>query len=141
MNGNSATRPPSTARSAVMRAVRSVDTAPELIVRRLVYSLGFRYRLYRKDLPGTPDLAFISLQKLIFVHGCFWHGHSCKRGNRIPKTNRNYWKKKIKRNMERDKTVKRQLSRLEWKSISIWECEINNRRPEIEKKILRFLRS
>lgn len=124
-----------------MRAVHSADTGPELLVRQLVYSMGFRYRLYRKDLPGTPDLVFPPLQKVIFVHGCFWHGHSCTRGSRVPKTNRSYWKRKIGRNRDRDKVARRELSRLGWKALAIWECEITDGSPKIEAKIVRFLRS
>lgn len=91
-------------RSEIMRRVRSTNTTPELIIRRLVHSLGFRYRLHKKDLPGKPDLVFSGKRKVIFVHGCFWHGHKCKRGNRPPKDNREYWEKKINANMKRDKS-------------------------------------
>lgn len=131
----------SAARSAIMRSVRSVDTGPEMFIRRLVYSMGFRYRLYRKDLPGTPDLVFSPLRKVIFVHGCFWHGHSCKRGSRLPKTNRSYWRKKIERNIKRDKAARRELSRLGWKVLAIWECEMTGGKSKIEKKIARYLQS
>src|ERR1700735_5319447 len=85
-------------RSSTMRAVKSKDTRPEMHVRRIVYALGYRYRLHRKDLPGKPDLAFIGRRKAIFVNGCFWHGHDCPRGSRAPKTNQAYWTAKISRN-------------------------------------------
>lgn len=113
-------------RSRIMRAVLSKDTAPELAVRKFVHSLGYRFRLHRADLPGKPDLTFASLRTVIFVNGCFWHGHSCKRGNRQPKTNAEYWYAKICRNRERDAKVKRTLSSHGWRVITVWECEANN---------------
>ena len=88
-------------RSRTMRAVKGRDTKPEMAVRRLLHRMGYRYRLHRKELPGRPDIVFGSRRKVIFVHGCFWHGHSCKRGNRLPKTNAEYWQTKIARNVER----------------------------------------
>ena len=112
-------------RSRIMRAVRSRDTKPEMTVRRLVHSMGYRYRLYRKDLPGKPDLAFISRRKAIFVHGCFWHGHDCPRGSREPKTNRDYWIPKIAKTRERDKATMERLQKMDWKTLVIWECEID----------------
>src|SRR5208337_3840255 len=93
---------PSETRSNTMRAVKSRDTKPEMIVRRMVHAMGKRYRLHRDDLPGKPDLTFPRLRKIIFVHGCFWHGHDCKRGARQPKDNAGYWSKKISRNKDRD---------------------------------------
>ena len=84
-----------------MRAVKGRDTKPEMTVRRLLHRMGYRYRLHRKDLPGKPDIVFGPRRKVIFVHGCFWHGHSCKRGSRVPKSNAEYWKEKIARNIER----------------------------------------
>ena len=88
-----------------MRAVKSHDTKPELLVRRAIHCMGYRYRLHRKDLPGKPDVVFPSRKKIIFVHGCFWHGHDCARGARMPKSNRSYWVSKISRNRERDAPV------------------------------------
>lgn len=96
-------------RSRTMRAVRSANTKPEMIVRRMLHNAGFRYRLHRADLAGKPDLVFVSRRKVIFVHGCFWHGHGCKRGARVPKTNQNYWINKIERNRERDQKNTRAL--------------------------------
>ena len=90
-------------RSRTMRAVKGKDTGTEMTVRRIVHRMGFRYRLHRKDLPGKPDLVFGPRRKVIFVHGCFWHGHTCKRGDRTPRKNRRYWTKKIARNKERDR--------------------------------------
>ena len=111
-------------RSEVMRRVRSVDTKPEMAVRRLCHAMGYRYRLHRRDLPGKPDLVFPARRKAIFVHGCFWHGHDCKRGARVPKNNRNYWVRKVSRNRERDLTNRDLLDVLGWGILVVWECEV-----------------
>ena len=125
-------------RSRIMRAVKSRDTAPEMTVRRLVYSMGYRYRLHRKDLPGKPDLAFKRRRKVIFIHGCFWHGHDCKRGARVPKNNREYWETKIARNRERDKQHDEDLKREGWRVFVVWECQISE--PEaVTERIKSFL--
>jgi len=113
-------------RSRIMRAVKSCDTGPELIVRRLAHSMGYRFRLHRRDLPGKPDLVFPRLRKIIFVHGCFWHGHDCLRGARVPKGNHEYWMKKIAKNRDRDRSVREALTGLGWKITVLWECELNN---------------
>jgi DNA mismatch endonuclease (patch repair protein) len=118
--------PPSETRSATMRAVKSKDTAPEMQVRRLVHSLGYRYRLHLEALPGKPDLVFPRLKKVIFVHGCFWHGHSCSRGNRLPKTNCEYWQAKIGRNRTRDEQHLMKLQSLGWEVLSVWECDLQD---------------
>jgi DNA mismatch endonuclease (patch repair protein) len=120
-------------RSRIMRAVKGRDTGPEMIVRRLVHSLGYRYRLHRADLPGKPDLAFPSRRKAIFVHGCFWHGHSCARGARVPKTNTIYWSAKIGRNRCRDANSQRQLRALGWEPLVVWECETRDAGPLADK--------
>ena len=117
---------PSEKRSWIMRRVREKNTSPELKVRSLIHRLGFRFRLHRKDLPGKPDLVFPSRKKIIFVHGCFWHGHHCARGHRVPKTNSEYWIEKIQRNMERDSKHQSDLKAMGWDILVIWECEINN---------------
>jgi DNA mismatch endonuclease (patch repair protein) len=122
-----------------MRAVKAKDTTPEMQVRRFVHSLGFRYRLHRKDLPGKPDLVFAKLKSVIFVNGCFWHGHSCKRGCRVPKTNRSYWVKKIAGNAERDAANLRDLKPLGWRSLIVWECELTGKRKRTESLIRNFL--
>ncbi|WP_020187906.1 very short patch repair endonuclease [Methylopila sp. 73B] len=118
--------PPETpeARSAVMRAVKSRDTKPEMLVRRAAHALGYRFRLHRKDLPGSPDLVFPARKKVIFVHGCFWHGHECARGARTPKTNTDYWRAKIARNVARDARARSALDALGWETLTIWECEL-----------------
>lgn len=113
-------------RRRAMQAVRSVDTGPEWTVRRLVHSMGYRYRLHAKDLPGKPDLVFPGRKKAIFVHGCFWHGHSCPHGARQPMTNVEYWTTKIEKNRARDRRNRRALSALGWRSLVVWECRTKN---------------
>lgn len=125
-------------RSRTMRAVKGKNTRPEMTVRRIVHSMGYRYRLHRKDLPGKPDLVFGPRKKVIFVHGCFWHGHTCARGDRTPKKNRGYWKKKIARNMERDCEHLAALKAGGWQSLVIWECEIK-KGADIKKRVRKFL--
>ena len=107
-----------------MRRVGSKDTGPELTVRRLLTSLRLRYRLHRKDLPGAPDIVLPGRRLALFVHGCFWHGHDCKRGARAPKTNEGYWRAKIARNVARDAASLAALADLGWWAEVIWECEL-----------------
>lgn len=109
-----------------MAAVRSTDTKPEMLVRRLVHRLGYRFRLHRKDLPGKPDLVFPGRRAVVFVHGCYWHGHDCKRGARMPKTNVDYWTGKIGRNRERDEASVSALEATGWRVLIIWECEMKD---------------
>lgn len=113
-------------RSRIMRAVKSKDTSPEMTVRRIVHAMGKRYRLHRKDLPGKPDLTFAGLRKIIFVHGCFWHGHDCKHGARQPKDNAEYWENKISRNKERDIGSQEALRSMGWDVMIIWECQLKD---------------
>ena len=113
-------------RSAGMRAVKSRDTAPEMRVRRAAHALGLRFRLNRTDLPGKPDLVFPAKRTALFVHGCFWHGHDCPRGARMPQNNRDYWEAKISRNMARDKASLAALKKLGWTPRIIWECQTRN---------------
>jgi DNA mismatch endonuclease (patch repair protein) len=111
-------------RSANMRAIRSRDTKPELIVRRALREMGLTgYRLHRKDLPGSPDIAFIGRKKAIFVHGCFWHGHDCREGVRRPKSRREYWLPKIAGNQARDLRRWQALTAAGWDVLVLWECE------------------
>lgn len=110
-------------RSAIMRAVKSRDTTPELRVRRALHAMGYRFRLHRKDLPGTPDIVLPRHNLALFVHGCYWHGHDCKRGDRIPRSNREYWSAKIDRNKKRDQVNYEALQSLGWRISTIWECE------------------
>ena len=113
-------------RSSVMRRVKGSGTGPELMVRRLIWRLGGRYRLNRKDLPGKPDIVLAGRRLAIFVHGCFWHGHDCARGARIPKTNRNYWVAKVARNRTRDLAAREALAAAGWRVETIWECELKD---------------
>jgi len=107
-----------------MRAVKSKNTAPEILVRKLVHAMGFRFRLHSSALPGSPDIVLPKHKKVIFVHGCFWHQHRCSRGNRVPKANKNYWANKLRRNKERDSQSLRLLRRKNWKTLVVWECQL-----------------
>ncbi len=129
---------PTEQRSRTMRAVKGQNTTPERVVRKLLFSMGYRYRLHRKELPGKPDIAFIKQKKVIFIHGCFWHGHTCLRGNRCPKTNQEYWTRKIHRNIERDTLAMVALQDSGWQALIIWECELK-RLDTIAKRIEIFL--
>ena len=113
-------------RSAVMRRVKGRDTSPELKVRKALTALGARYRLHRADLPGKPDIAMPGRRLAIFVHGCFWHGHDCARGARVPKQNRDYWVGKVGRNRARDAKAREALAALGWRVETIWECELKD---------------
>ena len=127
-------------RSRNMAAIRSKDMKPELIVRRLVHSLGYRYRLHRKDLPGKPDLVFGPRKRVIFVHGCFWHQHddpNCRDG-RMPKSRLDYWEPKLRRNLERDKDNQRKLEQAGWKVLIVWECETKDA-AKLTEKLTTFL--
>ncbi len=113
-------------RSEIMSTVRSKDTGPELSVRRLIYAMGFRYRLHCKDLPGKPDIVMIGRKKIIDVRGCFWHGHDeCKYG-RLPKSRQDFWKVKIDRNRERDFKNLGLLLETGWRVLVVWQCELKN---------------
>jgi DNA mismatch endonuclease (patch repair protein) len=124
-----------------MSRIRSIETRPELHVRKLVRNLGYSgYRLHRKDLPGKPDIAFIGRRKAIFVHGCFWHQHpdpGCLDG-RLPKSRQEYWLPKLERNQKRDAAAFKQLVEAGWTVLVIWECDLR-REAELTKKIQKFL--
>lgn len=124
-------------RGRMMRAIKGRDTTPELAVRRIAHKMGYRFRLHRKDLPGTPDLVFVSRRKVIFVHGCFWHAHGCKL-TRIPKWNLSYWVPKLRRNRVRDKKNRRALTAQGWRQLVIWECEIRGG-GNIQQRLKKFL--
>ena len=109
-----------------MRQVKGKDTSPELKVRRLFTAMGLRYRLHRADLPGKPDIAMPGRKLAIFVHGCFWHGHDCARGARVPKANRPYWEAKIGRNRARDIEHHAALEAKGWRVLTLWECELKD---------------
>lgn len=125
------------ARSERMARIRGKDTVPELKVRKLAHKLGYRFRLHRKDLPGKPDLVFASKRKVIFVHGCFWHGHDCKLG-RLPKSNVEFWAAKIKRNRERDLRNISDLQALGWEVELVWQCRTRDTK-ELVLQLQRFL--
>ena len=114
-------------RSAVMARVKSTGTGPEKTLRRILTGLGARYRLHRKDLPGSPDVAMPGRRLAIFVHGCFWHGHDCARGSRVPKANRDYWLAKVARNTARDGRNVADLTAAGWRVETVWECEMKDR--------------
>jgi DNA mismatch endonuclease (patch repair protein) len=112
-------------RSEIMARITDRDTKPEMVVRRLLHRMGLRFRLHGGDLPGRPDIVLPRWATVVFVHGCFWHGHTCKRGSRKrrPKSNASYWNPKIEGNMERDGKHARALRRLGWRRIVVWDCE------------------
>lgn len=113
-------------RSEIMGRVKGKNTSIEIAVRKRLHRQGFRYRVNVKDLPGKPDIVLPKYDTIIYVNGCFWHGHSCKRGSRIPIKNRDYWKEKINKNMIRDKKNIKKLESLGWKVITVWECELTD---------------
>ncbi|WP_297691931.1 DNA mismatch endonuclease Vsr [Phenylobacterium sp.] len=117
---------PADKRSAVMRRVKGRDTTPEVKVRRALTALGARYRLHRKDLPGSPDIVLPGRRLALFVHGCFWHGHDCARGARVPKANRDYWVAKLARNRARDAWSRTALEAGGWRVEILWECELKD---------------
>jgi DNA mismatch endonuclease (patch repair protein) len=122
-----------------MRAVRSKNTTPEIRVRTILRSLGYRYRLHAAAVPGKPDVIFPRNHIAVFVHGCFWHGHTCDRGSRVPRNNRDYWIAKIARNKTRDRRVARQLRLQGWSVLSIWECELRDE-LRLQRRIERFFK-
>jgi len=124
-------------RRHIMQSVGSKNTAPELVLRRLLFGLGFRYRLHCKKLPGSPDIVFAGRKKVIFVHGCFWHSHGCAKG-RPPKSRRDYWEPKLNTNRQRDKAKTRELRALGWSVLTVWQCEMKNLKS-VERKVDLFL--
>lgn len=125
-------------RSEVMRRVKGKDTSPEKKARRLLTRLGARYRLHRKDLPGSPDIVLAGRRLAIFVHGCFWHGHDCPRGARVPKANRDYWTAKVHRNRTRDARVRQDLALAGWRVEILWECEMKDE-AALSERLARLL--
>ena len=123
-----------------MRRVKGRDTAPELIVRRALTRLGAGYRLHRKDLPGSPDIVLPGRRLALFVHGCFWHGHDCARGARVPKSNRDYWLAKVARNRARDQASAAALTASGWRVETIWECDLKDA-GELAARLQRLLLS
>ena len=123
------------ARSRTMAKVKSKNTGPEMAVRRLLHRAGHRYRLHRPDLPGKPDLVFPKHRLALFIHGCFWHRHGCKRST-TPKSNAEYWAEKFRRNKERDHENREALEGLGWKHRVIWECEAQTGAKRISEEML-----
>lgn len=115
-----------------MSKIGSKNTRPEIAVRSILHRLGYRFRLHRKDLPGSPDIVLPRFKTVLFVHGCFWHGHRCKK-NGMPKSNTEYWGPKIEANRTRDSRKRRQLVRIGWRVIILWECELKNPEKVVEK--------
>lgn len=127
-------------RSRIMRQVKSTDTSPELVVRRLVHAMGYRYRLHAGDLPGKPDLVLPRHGKVIFVHGCFWHRHGCRSGRSMPASRAEYWLQKFERNVRRDRSIRRKLRRLGWSVLVVWECQTRRaKRESLQRRLLQFL--
>lgn len=126
-------------RSRVMSRVKQKDTRPELVVRKLLHAMGFRYRLHVKELPGKPDIVLPKYRSAIFVHGCFWHGHTCPRG-RLPVTNVEFWREKIGGNVSRDAKQLLELENLGYRTEVVWECETKNV-SELAVRLTKFLRS
>ncbi|HZF98969.1 MAG TPA: very short patch repair endonuclease [Pseudoxanthomonas sp.] len=125
-------------RSAIMSRVRGKDTTPEMIVRRLVFSLGYRYRLHGRKLPGKPDLVFTSRKKVIFIHGCFWHRHEGCALARIPKSRTDFWTNKLTSNKERDIRNRCALQELGWDVLTLWECELGDH-DDLRRRVIAFL--
>lgn len=128
----------SEARSRLMSRIRSRDTKPELVVRSLLHRMGYRYRLHRRDLPGTPDIVLPRHRKIIQVQGCFWHGHGCRISS-TPKSRREYWVPKIEANKSRDRQNKGRLRHMGWRVLEIWECETGDSRV-LASKLARFMK-
>lgn len=125
-------------RSQIMSRVSGKSTKPEIAVRSLLHNLGFRFRLHRKDLLGKPDITLLKYKKVIFVHGCFWHGHAdCSRSKR-PSTNEEFWREKLDKNIERDKATVNALKELGWDVLTVWTCEVNDTN-KLKTKLLSFL--
>lgn len=123
-------------RSYLMSRVRSKDTTPEMTVRRLVHALGYRFRLHGRSLPGKPDLVFAGRQKVIFVHGCFWHRHEGCAKATLPKTRTKFWQEKFDTNVQRDRWAEAELSAQGWEVMTIWQCEtkdIQNLKTRLER--------
>jgi len=126
--------------AAVMKANKKRDTGPERAVRKLLHTLGYRYRLHAPDLPGSPDIVFRSRRKVIFVHGCFWHQHRDSRCTlqSHPKTNIHYWKPKLLKNCARDRANERAITQMGWQSLTVWECEVKDSYA-LQKRLANFL--
>jgi DNA mismatch endonuclease, patch repair protein len=125
-------------RSEIMSRVKGKDTRPEMVVRRLIHGMGFRYQLHRADLPGKPDIVFPGRRKVIFVHGCFWHRHKNCKLARLPKSRVSFWEKKLEANRVRDTASQKTLNEMGWRTMIIWECEISDA-VVLAERLRRFL--
>lgn len=119
-------------RRLLMQRIRTKNTAPEVNLRQLLHAAGYRFRLHRNDLPGTPDIVLPRYRVAIFVHGCFWHGHSCKKGS-IPKTNAEFWTRKMAENRHRDERKSQEIAVLGWTPVTVWECELQDPKALIRR--------
>tara|TARA_R100000734_G_scaffold12493_1_gene9245 strand:- start:7087 stop:7506 length:420 start_codon:yes stop_codon:yes gene_type:complete len=128
---------PDPVRSKIMSCIKSKNTKPEVNMRKLLHGLGFRFSLHRKDLPGKPDIVMPKYNTCIFVNGCFWHKHNCKRGRKVPKTNTEFWLNKFTANRKRDARNRRDLRKLGWEVETVWECHVN--KPEKLEKVINKL--
>jgi DNA mismatch endonuclease (patch repair protein) len=108
-----------------MQAVGTRNTGPEMLIRRKLHALGYRFRLHRKDLPGSPDIVFSAKHKVVLIHGCFWHGHGCEKG-KLPKSREDYWRPKVESNRARDARVVLALKGLGWTALTLWQCELHD---------------
>lgn len=113
-------------RSEVMRRVKSQDTGPEIEVRRILHQMGYRFRVHNKNLPGKPDIVLPKYKTIVFVNGCFWHGHTCAKGRSRPTTNVDFWNDKVAKTIKRDGVAKKELQKLGWRVITIWECSLKS---------------
>jgi DNA mismatch endonuclease (patch repair protein) len=121
-------------RSEIMSRIKGKDTKPERLVRSLLHRMGFRFRLHVAGLPGKPDIVLVRHRKVVFVNGCFWHGHGACRKRNMPKTNKTFWIQKISKNKKRDELARRQLRKQGWRILTIWECETR----DVEKAVFRL---
>ena len=126
-------------RSENMRRIRSKDTKPEKALRSLLHRAGYRFRIHANDLPGSPDIVFPARRKVVFVHGCFWHQHSRCGAGIVPASRREYWVPKLKRNQDRDRSARLALARIGWKSLTVWECEIEKNPAATLRRSMAFL--
>lgn len=129
-------------RRKCMSSIKGRDTKPEMIIRKMVHAMGYRYRLHQRDLPGKPDLVFSRIKKVIFVHGCFWHMHRCRYGSVKPKTNALFWSDKRESNRMRDMRNRKLLKIMGWRTLIVWECGTKDikKLQQIEKRIISFLK-
>ncbi|MGK6321372.1 very short patch repair endonuclease [Sphingomonas sp. DT-204] len=124
-------------RSALMSRVRTKNTRPEMLVRRAIHAAGLRYRIHRRDMPGKPDIVLPSLRVAVFVHGCFWHSHSCGKGRKRPQANAAFWEEKLTRNSERDAAAQAALTNAGWSVKVVWECELSERLDDLVEDLKR----